>query len=69
MSARIVQLLARYIAMAAAALLGWAGVEQCEGIANEAGTMIAGGIVLVVGVLVDHFLHRVLEKKKVNGNG
>lgn len=63
MSARMVQLLARYIAMGCAALLGYAGVEQAEGIANEAALLIAGGLVLVGGVVADHYIHRIVTGK------
>jgi len=63
MTPRITQLIARYVAMLAAMLLTYLGVEEAEGVAAEVGLLVATATVLFGGVIVDHWIHKYLDGK------
>lgn len=62
MSPRSIQLLARYGATAFLAITTWLGVEVEQGRVESIMIPVATGVVALVGILADHYIHRLRNR-------
>lgn len=67
MSARIVQIVTRYLGTMLAVLLGKLGLEYGEGQIDSIIGPIMTGFGLLLSIIVDHYLHRAQDAAKKRG--